>query len=294
MGFFVNALPIRIRPEPSAPLSDLLRTTRAAVLDAFGHPDVPFEHLVRALALPRDESRFPLYQSFFSYQDGRERPRAWGPLQHRPNFVERVVANEDLGLWFLEREDGLRGGLIVNADILSAESAARIGRFYTAMLQQLLQDASVNLDAAVQQTANTVALPAAWLEQRLQANARKSAQPSLAAQVPARPSKAPLTEDEKTLAAIWTELLGVPDIRTTDNFFDLGGHSLLAMKAIVEMDKRLGKRVNPRRYIFETLAQIAAAEDERQKRPRSMIGRVLSALRHDAGSAPLADRKDRR
>jgi amino acid adenylation domain-containing protein len=293
MGFFVNALPIRIRPETSASLFDLLRTTRAAVLDAFGQPDVPFEHLVRALALPRDESRFPLYQSFFSYQDGRDRPRAWGPLQHRPNFVERAVANEDLGLWFLEREDGLRGGLIVNADILTVDSAARIGRLYTAMLRQLLQDASVALDAAVTQAATAVALPAAWIEQRAHAAAQKNAPPAPTAQAPSRQSKAPSTEAEKTLAGIWTELLGVPDISTTDNFFDLGGHSLLAMKAIVEMDKRLGKRVNPRRYIFETLAQIVAAPDERPSPPRSMLGRVLSAFKRKGESQTSADHEGR-
>jgi hypothetical protein len=81
------------------------------------------------------------------------------------------------------------------------------------------------------------------------------------------------------LAAIWAELLGTDDIRATDNFFDLGGHSLLAMRAIGEMDKRLGRRVNPRRYIFETLEQIAAAPDERASGARGLIGRVMDVFR---------------
>ena len=46
-----------------------------------------------------------------------------------------------------------------------------------------------------------------------------------------------------------------------DNFFDLGGHSLLAMRAVVEIEKRLGLRLGVRRLIFETLAQIAAQPD---------------------------------
>ncbi len=37
---------------------------------------------------------------------------------------------------------------------------------------------------------------------------------------------APETEDEKKLAAIWSEVLGVSTVGINDNFFDLGGHSL--------------------------------------------------------------------
>ena len=38
---------------------------------------------------------------------------------------------------------------------------------------------------------------------------------------------APRTHEEKTLAAIWAELLGVERVGMHDSFFDLGGHSLL-------------------------------------------------------------------
>jgi hypothetical protein len=70
------------------------------------------------------------------------------------------------------------------------------------------------------------------------------------------------TETERALAAVWTQLLGVSGIRPDDNFFDLGGHSLLTMQAITMMEKTTGKRVTPRRYIFESLAQLAASYDD--------------------------------
>ena len=44
------------------------------------------------------------------------------------------------------------------------------------------------------------------------------------------PYKAPSNETEVTLAAIWTDLLGVKDIGIDDNFFSLGGHSLMAVR----------------------------------------------------------------
>lgn len=68
------------------------------------------------------------------------------------------------------------------------------------------------------------------------------------------------SDNERQLARIWSQLLGVSPIRPDDNFFDLGGHSLLSLTAISMMEKVTGKRVNPRRYILETFAQIAASD----------------------------------
>jgi acyl carrier protein len=69
---------------------------------------------------------------------------------------------------------------------------------------------------------------------------------------------APQSDAERTMAEIWQTLLGVPQVGRHDNFFDLGGHSLLAMRAVVEIERRLGVRLGVRRLIFETLAQVAA------------------------------------
>ncbi|WP_164659681.1 MupA/Atu3671 family FMN-dependent luciferase-like monooxygenase [Tropicibacter sp. Alg240-R139] len=46
------------------------------------------------------------------------------------------------------------------------------------------------------------------------------------------PASDPTTGDVQTrIAAIWSRILGVADIRADDNFFTLGGHSLLAVQA---------------------------------------------------------------
>jgi len=49
---------------------------------------------------------------------------------------------------------------------------------------------------------------------------------------PAREAVTPQTETERTLAAIWAELLKVESVGVNDDFFDLGGHSLLAIRSI--------------------------------------------------------------
>ncbi|MDD4885397.1 MAG: amino acid adenylation domain-containing protein [Thiomonas sp.] len=72
-----------------------------------------------------------------------------------------------------------------------------------------------------------------------------------------RHAKLPATAEERRIAAIWRDLLGVDRVLLTDNFFDLGGHSLLAMRAVIAIEQQLGWRIAPRRLIFESLGQLA-------------------------------------
>src|SRR5690242_8927780 len=65
---------------------------------------------------------------------------------------------------------------------------------------------------------------------------------------------------EAGLSRIWAELLGLDaaQIQAGDNFFDLGGSSLLAMRAVSEGEQKLGLKIDPRRYVYESLRQLAA------------------------------------
>ncbi len=49
-----------------------------------------------------------------------------------------------------------------------------------------------------------------------------------------------LTGTERELAALWSELLRIPNISPADNFFDLGGHSLLAVQLLLRVKERFG------------------------------------------------------
>ena len=56
---------------------------------------------------------------------------------------------------------------------------------------------------------------------------------------PAIPSSAPSEELAAAVQALWSEVLGVPQIAPRDNFFALGGHSLLAIQLHRTMRDRL-------------------------------------------------------
>ncbi|MBB6342368.1 amino acid adenylation domain-containing protein/non-ribosomal peptide synthase protein (TIGR01720 family) [Pseudomonas fluvialis] len=78
----------------------------------------------------------------------------------------------------------------------------------------------------------------------------------------ARVYRAPQSEREIALAAIWQEVLEVAQVGLDDNFFELGGHSLLATQAVALLRQRLGLEL-PLRAFFEAenLAALAANLD---------------------------------
>jgi iturin family lipopeptide synthetase A/iturin family lipopeptide synthetase C/tyrocidine synthetase-3 len=79
---------------------------------------------------------------------------------------------------------------------------------------------------------------------------------------PAQAFAAPSTVTEKTLAALWCDLLKIESIGRRDSFFDLGGHSLLVIRAVSRMRKTFGVDVQLRN-LFEcpTVAELAAVID---------------------------------
>ncbi len=62
----------------------------------------------------------------------------------------------------------------------------------------------------------------------------------------AQPYRAPVTELETALVALWTDLLMISPIGLDDNFFELGGHSLLALQLLPRIREKYRIALEPR------------------------------------------------
>jgi amino acid adenylation domain-containing protein len=69
IGMVVNNVVMRADVSRNPRFVDFLLRVRDVTLTAAVHQDVPFDHVVRALALERDPSRNPLFQVMFSFHD---------------------------------------------------------------------------------------------------------------------------------------------------------------------------------------------------------------------------------
>jgi len=89
------------------------------------------------------------------------------------------------------------------------------------------------------------------------------AAPAAAPQASAAPSGAPASMPgsplEKTISAIWCEVLGLPEVARESNFFDLGGHSLLVIQVQRRLKEVLGQEISiTDMFRLSTVAAIAS------------------------------------
>jgi acyl carrier protein len=218
----------------------------------------------------------------FSFQDARERARTVGSLQTRQMHVMQHGATDDIGVWLMDKPHGLEGALIYNADVYLRETGAQLRERYLEVLRRVADDPNATL-ADIASTEDSTS--AAYLR-KLAAEEPGKGAPAAAAGEERKARQALLNPEHAQLAQIWAGVIGidVEDIRASDNFFDLGGDSLLVLRAVQQAAQMLGHRVEPRRYLFENLGQIASS-------PRTVPEGVPSDLVElAAGTAANAQR----
>ena len=139
VGFFVNTQVLRNTVHGRAPLAQVLAQARTAALDAQSHPDLPFEHLVEALAPERSLAHSPLFQVLFNHL--REDYRAasgFSGLEVAVEPLDSPAAQFELSVEVGERPDGcvdLR--LVYAAELFEVLTMERFAQRYERVLQAM-------------------------------------------------------------------------------------------------------------------------------------------------------------
>jgi acyl carrier protein len=70
--------------------------------------------------------------------------------------------------------------------------------------------------------------------------------------------EAPRSDIERSIAGIWSEVLGLERVGAHDNFFDLGGHSLLLARVHALLREKLNAEISiVELFRFPTIASLA-------------------------------------
>ena len=94
----------------------------------------------------------------------------------------------------------------------------------------------------------------------------------------------PRSDAEKTVVAIWQEMLGIAPIGVDDDFFALGGHSLLAVQVVSRLREAFHVEV-PVHVLFDapTIAQLVSyleADTGRSEQGSERLDRVVDFVEH--------------
>jgi amino acid adenylation domain-containing protein len=127
IGFFVNTLVLRNKVAADQPFDAFLAQVREGALAAQAHQDLPFEHLVEALAPARDLSHAPLFQVMLALQNAPMQALGFGGLTLEPlGFeVNRTKFDLTFGLQEMPGTGNADGG---NADGGNADGGGMVGQ----------------------------------------------------------------------------------------------------------------------------------------------------------------------
>jgi acyl carrier protein len=91
----------------------------------------------------------------------------------------------------------------------------------------------------------------------------------------------PRTEVERTIAAVWQEVLRVEKVGVHDNFFDLGGHSLLMTRVYSKLGSVLKEKLSMvEMFQYPTVSALAKYVSEgQQEMPSLSAGESRAEIR---------------
>ena len=138
IGFFVNALPLRIDLSGNPTVAELLARTRATALDALAHHDIPFEQVVDLVGTERNLAHNPVFQVAFALQNAPAPPLRLGGLDiatlARPDHRSAIF---DLSAHLWESGDRIDGLLEFASSLFERALVERLIERWRIVLAQL-------------------------------------------------------------------------------------------------------------------------------------------------------------
>ncbi len=158
VGFFVNNLVLRTDLSGDPSFAELLNRVRERTLAAYAHQDLPFEQLVDELAVARDRSRTPLFQTMFSFVADDTSPSVADVSAPQASSSVKY----DLRLILGDTGTGLTGAVEYSTALFDDDRMARLVDHLCEVLAAVARDASVPLSRLPMLTGGELDRLAGW------------------------------------------------------------------------------------------------------------------------------------
>ncbi|HWD97875.1 MAG TPA: amino acid adenylation domain-containing protein [Bryobacteraceae bacterium] len=258
IGFFVNMLPLRTDVSDDPAFCDLVRRLRETTIGAYVNQDVPFEMLVDVVAPERSRSRNPLFQVAFVLQNAPDVSLELPELEIDVKENESGTAKFDLTLVAQETRAGLSLSFEYRADLFEASTIQRMAAHFATLLEGIAANPESRIsELPMMSDAEQHAIVERRNRRESQLAGEARSESDSVADT-AKSDARPRNDAERTLAAIWQQILGVAEIGIHDSFFELGGDSILTIQVVARAHAE-GLHLTPRDiFDHQTIATLAA------------------------------------
>jgi amino acid adenylation domain-containing protein len=127
IGYFVNTVALRTNIELNRSFEQILKEVARTCIEAFDHQTLPFQMVLNNVDHPRDPSRTPIFQTFFSYQDVSNREAVLNGVPYTQINIDKGSIHTDLDLWIKASDKKIEGAFEFRKDLFKMDS---IKRFY--------------------------------------------------------------------------------------------------------------------------------------------------------------------
>lgn len=134
IGYFVNTVALRTHVEPQKRFAENLKAVIKTSIEAFDHSQLPYQEVMKLVKFPRDPSRTPIYQTFFSYQDVSNRKPELAGNSYQQINIDKNSTHTDLDLWIKASKSKVEGAFEYRADLFDE---AWINSFYQSFAEIL-------------------------------------------------------------------------------------------------------------------------------------------------------------
>ncbi|HEX3758873.1 MAG TPA: amino acid adenylation domain-containing protein, partial [Kofleriaceae bacterium] len=201
IGFFINTLALRIDLRGDPTVAELLARTRAQVVAAQAHQDLPFDQVVEVVNPPRSLSHSPLFQVMLGWQTAADGALAMPGLAVTGLDTAQPTAQFDLALTL--RDDGTHGltGILNYATALfDRATVVRYVRYWQTLLAAMAADPDGTVHRlALQDPAERAQVMVAWNATALDYPRDRCIHELVEAQAAARPDAVAVAQDDHQL-----------------------------------------------------------------------------------------------
>lgn len=139
IGFFINTLALRNSPKDNKPFIEFLLQVKENTLVAFENQDYQFEQLIDTLAIPRDLSRNPLFDTMFVMQNLGNSEITIPDLKFASLDIDYRTAKFDLKMEAMEWQDEIQMGIEYKTGLFKRETIKRLAQHYINILRSIVE-----------------------------------------------------------------------------------------------------------------------------------------------------------